>query len=207
VSGPIYIASKTEHAPRWRALRAKGAPIVASWIDEAGPGETADYGDLWTRCAAEAAGAATLIAYVEEGEALKGALVEVGIAIATGVPVLWCGPTGRHTVTKHPGVQVIAATSTVTALEVALAIASGTSSPSSARAAIRRAALTLADGDAHAVAQLLALGTADELAAKLGAQRDYERRGARHPLTSTTAAQWLDRTALDLWRLLGRGRS
>ena len=60
--------------------------------------------------------------------------------------------------------------------------------------------------DARALAALLALGTPDELAAKLSAQRDYEKPGARHPLTSTTAAQWLDRTALDLWRLLGRGR-
>ncbi len=33
----IYIASKTEHAHRWRFLRDKvGEPIISTWIDEAG---------------------------------------------------------------------------------------------------------------------------------------------------------------------------
>jgi hypothetical protein len=202
MNGPIYIASKTDRAPRWRALRAKGAPIVASWIDEAGPGETADYSDLWTRCAAEVAGAATLIAYVEEGEALKGALVEVGIALASGVPVLWCGPTGRHTITKHPGVQVIADSAPATALEVALAIAAGTSSPSPARAAIRRAALTLSDVDARAVASLLALGTRTELLARCHAAKEYQGPRDPRPWGSTTAQAWLEGLALQLWNEL-----
>jgi hypothetical protein len=29
----IYVASKTKHLEFWRALRAAGLPIVASWID------------------------------------------------------------------------------------------------------------------------------------------------------------------------------
>jgi hypothetical protein len=209
VNGPIYIASKTKHAPRWRALRAKGAPIVASWIDmpPGRPAEEPDYGDLWTRCAAEAAGAATLIAYVEEEEQLSGALVEVGIALASGVPVLWCGPTGRHTVTRHAGVQVIASSAPATALKVALAIASGTSSPSPARATIRRAALTLADVDARAVASLLALGTRAELLARCHAAKEYQGPSDPRPWSSTTAQAWLESLALQLWNALAGKKS
>lgn len=34
----IYFASKTRHAPRWRALRDAGVPTASTWIDEAGEG-------------------------------------------------------------------------------------------------------------------------------------------------------------------------
>lgn len=84
----IYIASRTRHAARWKALRDQGCPIVSSWIDEAGPGETADWQDLWDRCIAEASQASALIVYAEDDDKyLKGALVEVGAALSHGVPV------------------------------------------------------------------------------------------------------------------------
>ena len=83
----IYIASKIKHAPIWRALRDKGIPIISSWIDEAEPGQTEDFADLWTRCINEASHAGALILYAEEGEVLKGAYIEVGAALASKVPV------------------------------------------------------------------------------------------------------------------------
>jgi hypothetical protein len=87
----IFIASKTRHAARWRALRSAGAPIVATWIDEAEPGQTASEAELWVRCVREAAGAEALILYREAGEELRGALVEVGAALACGVRVYVVG--------------------------------------------------------------------------------------------------------------------
>lgn len=97
----IYIASKTTHAERWRALRTDGLPIVSTWIDEAGLGESASLADLWRRNVLEAANAAALIVYHEPGETPKGALVEIGAAIACGVPVLWVGPQDGQTVVCH----------------------------------------------------------------------------------------------------------
>jgi hypothetical protein len=101
----IYVASKTKHAARWLALRAQGCPIVSTWIDEAGVGETSDWRDLWDRCLSEATGAAALVMYVEPGEAHKGSLAEVGAALYAGVPVFWVGPE-VGTVRRHRGVTV-----------------------------------------------------------------------------------------------------
>lgn len=102
----IYFASKVEHAPRWRELRTRGIPVVSTWIDEAGPGDSGDYGDLWIRCINEAAHAACVIAYAEPGEVMKGALAEIGAALAHGVPVIYVGPAMDKGVTKHPLVSL-----------------------------------------------------------------------------------------------------
>ena len=98
----IYIASKAKHGARWLLLRAQGVPILSSWIDEYAPGATASYADLWTRNVCEAASAPALVVYVEGGEVLKGALVEVGAALASGRPVFWVGPHDGQTVAQHP---------------------------------------------------------------------------------------------------------
>lgn len=87
----IYIASKTKHADRWKRLRSKGVPIISTWIDEAGVGETADFHDLWQRCLTESAGCSVLVSYREPGEVLKGGWVEIGAALAKGVPVYAVG--------------------------------------------------------------------------------------------------------------------
>lgn len=103
----IYIASKAMHGERWRALRASGVPIIATWIDESGEGETSDWGALWTRSVEEAAGAAAVLVYNEPGERMKGALSEIGAALAAGTPVFWAGPDvdpegKEYTVVRHP---------------------------------------------------------------------------------------------------------
>lgn len=88
----IYVASKVKHAEMWRDLRTfEGMPIISTWIDEAGPGESADLNDLWSRCIREASTAAALIIYRRPDEVLKGAWVELGAALASGVPVFAVG--------------------------------------------------------------------------------------------------------------------
>lgn len=100
--GRIYIASKSKHGGRWLAGRRGGVPFSASWIDEWEPGTTADWSTLWARCIAEAAACDALILYMEPGEALKGALVEVGAALAAGRPVFVVAPAGTFSFQEHP---------------------------------------------------------------------------------------------------------
>lgn len=101
----IYIASKTAHASRWRVLRdTVGEPIISTWIDEAGEGESGDLADLWRRCIAEASNAEILILYREPGEVLKGGWVELGAALACGVRVFAIG-VEEFTVAKHAGIE------------------------------------------------------------------------------------------------------
>ena len=84
----IYVASKTIHAAMWREHREQGQPIISSWIDEAGEGQSSDLVDLWKRCIGEAENAGAVILYHDHRDTpLKGALVEVGAALAKGVPV------------------------------------------------------------------------------------------------------------------------
>lgn len=87
----IYTASKVKHAPLWRTLRENGWPVAATWIDEASEGETACYGELAARCLREVAQADVLLLYCEAGETLKGALIEVGAALALGKRVVCVG--------------------------------------------------------------------------------------------------------------------
>jgi hypothetical protein len=88
----IYIASTMTHAYRWQLLRDKvGYPIISTWIDEAGIGESEDLSDLWRRCIAEASSAEVLILNRGPGEVLKGGWVELGAALAAGVPVFAVG--------------------------------------------------------------------------------------------------------------------
>ncbi len=90
-SPAFYTASKTNHAAKWRQLRARGHNIIATWIDEADEGQSADYADLAERCIAEAAAADVTILYCQPGEILKGALLEVGAALAAGKEVRCVG--------------------------------------------------------------------------------------------------------------------
>jgi hypothetical protein len=87
----IYVASRASTPDRpamWRAFRDEGFPIISTWIDEAGAGETACLTGLWKRIEREVTGARALVLYAEPDDfPLKGALIEVGMAIAAGVPV------------------------------------------------------------------------------------------------------------------------
>lgn len=99
----IYIASKTVHAEKWRALRASGVPILSTWIDEAGKGESPDLSDLWVRCINEAMRASALIAYRQPDEILKGTFIEIGAALAANRKVYLVGfNDGTLSFVKHP---------------------------------------------------------------------------------------------------------
>jgi hypothetical protein len=101
----IYIASKVKHAPKWLALRDRGAPIISTWIDEWQPGASKDVSDLWLRCVEEAHWADFLIAYREKGEHFKGALVEIGAALSAGASVILVGDFSQDEVGRwmaHP---------------------------------------------------------------------------------------------------------
>jgi hypothetical protein len=104
LSEGIYTASKTKHAHLWKDLRAAGAPIISTWIDEAGEGASADLHDLWDRCITESRCCKALIVYREPQDVLKGAWVEIGAALAAGKPVYAVGLDG-FTISNYRGIK------------------------------------------------------------------------------------------------------
>jgi len=78
----IYTASKTKHAHKWIELRNNGVNVISTWIDEAGQGQTKDMADLCRRCIQESIDCDAMIVYAEEGDYLKGAFIEMGIALS-----------------------------------------------------------------------------------------------------------------------------
>ena len=77
----IYIASKTRYAEQWRKLRDRGANVISTWIDEAGPGQTKDPAELVQRCLSEIRTCDALLLYVERDDQPKGAYFEAGAAL------------------------------------------------------------------------------------------------------------------------------
>ncbi|MDP3766633.1 MAG: hypothetical protein Q8S13_01335 [Dehalococcoidia bacterium] len=70
-------------------MRAAGMSIVSSWIDEDGPGATASFEDLWRNIDMEIRACRRLVLYAEADDfPLKGALVEVGMALGRGKSAL-----------------------------------------------------------------------------------------------------------------------
>lgn len=92
--GPaIYVASRAsvpDLPEMWKRARAEGAPIISSWIDEAGPGQTLDVGGFWEAQVFDEIRACTgLVLYVRDGDApLKGAIGEACAALILGKPVV-----------------------------------------------------------------------------------------------------------------------
>jgi hypothetical protein len=106
-----YPASKSCWAPWWRALRACGLPIQASWLDwpanfdpsiEPSP-------DGWERhvstCLSEAAAADVLLLYVQDSEQHLGALLETGAALGAGRTVFLISPHEWPFLRNHPHVR------------------------------------------------------------------------------------------------------
>lgn len=103
----IYVASKTKHVKKWLAFRDAGYPINSTWLDEAGPGETKDFADLWMRCCLEAKAAKVLVAYRERNETMKGAMIEIGVALSTPKLVLVVGEWENMSFLHHPTVKQV----------------------------------------------------------------------------------------------------
>jgi hypothetical protein len=70
----------------WKMMRdGLKLPIISSWIHESGNGETASFSDLWVRIESEVRQCDALLLHVyPEDFPLKGAFVEVGMALALG---------------------------------------------------------------------------------------------------------------------------
>lgn len=117
---PFYVASRAslpERGKMWRNLRLRGLNITSSWIDEDGEGQTQSFEDLWLRIESEIRASVALALYVEPKDfPLKGALVEIGMALALGKPVLVFSPGVElnqrdykplGSWAKHPGVMLM----------------------------------------------------------------------------------------------------
>ena len=95
--GGIYVASRAsvpERGEMWRHFRDdNGVNITSSWIDEDGEGMTASFAELWQRITDEITRSERLVLYAEQDDfPLKGALIEVGIALGKGKPITVCLP-------------------------------------------------------------------------------------------------------------------
>jgi hypothetical protein len=94
----VYPASKSKHAPWWRALRAAGMPIVAPWIDSPlnaadAPEPSADQWRMhWSGCITAATEADICLFVCNEGEQACGGLIEAGAALASGKQVFVVSP-------------------------------------------------------------------------------------------------------------------
>lgn len=99
---PVYVASKIDHFGMWREYRrkwkARNIDIVSSWIDKIDP----VHGDAhvtplrfageWIENYREVTAAKAVIAYGAPGDVLRGALIEVGIAMGQHKPIIIVGP-------------------------------------------------------------------------------------------------------------------
>lgn len=121
----VYPASKTIHAQKWRDLQDewKNIHFTARWIRQV----TLDQGDIlqteasvkyarrcWIEDEEDIRGSDYLMLYAEEGEHLRGGLVEAGIAIAAKIPVIVIGKHSDYgSWHHHPNVIPIANLSAV----------------------------------------------------------------------------------------------
>lgn len=107
----IYIASKMHHAPKWRAAYSRpDIHVVSRW-----PFLETQVDDCDTNCRkfwqddfTDISSCDILILFAEEGENLRGALVEVGIAMGLGKQIIVIGDHSDHgTWWHHPLVRKV----------------------------------------------------------------------------------------------------
>lgn len=109
----IYIASKACHRPLWREFREAGHNIISRWIDVpdkySEDPEGLDFTQLWQWCVEDVISCDALVCHVEPGEVLKGAILEVGVALAHNKRVILLGPRREYlnngTWINHPGIE------------------------------------------------------------------------------------------------------
>ena len=110
----IYPCSKVRRKDMWGEL-SEDFPIKATRLSE--QSESIDFSLLWSRCIEEIKSSAALVCYAELGDELKGAAVEVGAALASGVPVFLVGSAeALKTAQEHPLVRKYGKASLRTAL-------------------------------------------------------------------------------------------
>ena len=91
----FYTAGKIWHAPRFRQLRDElGFPVNARWIDLESDNPIVMFRKdlLWQMCLEDVTQSDFLLLYCgDESEEQRGALVEIGMALATGKPIYAIG--------------------------------------------------------------------------------------------------------------------
>ena len=96
----IYVASKIKHAEMFRVFRrdwaVDGIDIQARWLDHAkeeidGTTGPEDFKIEWLVDEEDVINAKAMIIYAEPNDKLRGALVEAGIGIASGIFVIVVG--------------------------------------------------------------------------------------------------------------------
>lgn len=112
----IYGASKLKHAPLWKWLREEWPEVhfVSRWPwDHVGKvPDTPEFARVfWKEDQEDVSHADVLVVYAELEDKLRGALVEAGMAIMHGIPVLLVGPPHHpdfSTWQYHPQVHRVA---------------------------------------------------------------------------------------------------
>ena len=92
----IYPASKLKHGAMWRELNenSPGIFLHARWLKHNRihtPDTKDNAAKFWLEDAQDIRNADAVFVYAEKDDHLRGALVEAGVAIATGVPVIVIG--------------------------------------------------------------------------------------------------------------------
>ena len=93
----VYPASKTYYAPLFQAYNLKQSKVFfcARWLQhhQHGTPDTSEHAaaQFWQQDEKDVAGSDAVLVYGEPDDVLKGALVEAGMAIAYGVPVILIG--------------------------------------------------------------------------------------------------------------------
>lgn len=98
----IYVASKTKHSKKWLTFKDAGYLINSTWIHGV---ESTDLEDLWKRRCIEVNMAKVLVAYREKGDILKGAFIEIGVALSKPKLVLLAGDWEGMSFLHHPTVK------------------------------------------------------------------------------------------------------
>jgi nucleoside 2-deoxyribosyltransferase len=107
----VYTASKLRHAPMWRELCAANSKFMfhARWLkhNKLGTKDTPENArQFWLEDEQDVKDADVCIVYAEGDDHLRGALVEAGMAIAYGVPVIVIGGSSDYgTWQYHPMVS------------------------------------------------------------------------------------------------------
>lgn len=107
----VYTASKLSTAPLWREIQKNSKSVFfhARWLRH-NELKTADTPEnavrFWIEDEEDVSTADAVLVFANEGEHLRGALVEAGIALANGVPVIVVGKHSDYgTWQYHPGVR------------------------------------------------------------------------------------------------------
>jgi nucleoside 2-deoxyribosyltransferase len=104
----VYTASKLRHGAMWRAYADDRVHFHARWLVHNLHGTQADperATEFWIEDEHDVRCADAVIVYAEEEDKLRGALVEAGMAVAYGIPVIVIGSHPDYgTWQYHPGV-------------------------------------------------------------------------------------------------------